>query len=526
MNMSSNYISSSFLSLPNEIIRDIFGYLSTTDLIQSFGDILIERLQNVLQAQLAKMELRVFDTMLEFVTEYFPIVRQYVKRISVDIKLLGDLLQLMPVLDLLSIYFEEDTEFLVGCYITELQRTDNVRIGALTLSTFDGVISSKIAQLLLGGNGRLPEHTLIITSCLLDVDTRFLPLSQLRHVNLLVKEEKILHVLCAHLPHLESMEIAFLSSGLKMRRDLFQNLEVVGISSEIKDSENENNQTVGHPMYEAETETEEIPIVAPAHLRSIIIKGHIATFTRLSHLFILASSSLKTIKMKVTAYSIINPEEIDAFAPHIDFQFNINYQMISMPANFNWQNYLDKFVQHPAVRCEFAALRDRPSVIKQSTFLLTSKNIAVSSPFSPRFPQVEILRFEYCSITMTGETVQFFQQAFPNARILIWRLSQPTVSTKMTLDTINTLIIHSNDRKTLVSLLTLCPNVKQVRFTFPLEDVKNQSELNDTRIRNTCEQIVSIRLVPSDQTTEQEIHKLFPNASVTFDATPYRVRMF
>lgn len=524
--MSLEHIPSSFLSFPNEIIRDIFGYLSTTDLIQSFGDVFNQRLQNVLQAQLAEMELRVVDTTLDFVIEYFPIVRQYVKRISVDIELLGDLLQLMPVLDSLNIYFEEDMQILLDCYINELQAIDSVQIGALTLSTFDGVISSKITQLLLGGNGRLPEHTLIITSCLLDVDTRFLPLSQLRHVNLLVKEEKILHVLCAHLPHLESMEIAFLSSGLKMRRDFFQNLEVVGISSEIEHSENETNQTILQPMYEAETETEEIPIVAPAHLRSIVIKGHIATFTRLSRLFILASSSLKTIKMKVTAYSIINPEEIDVIAPHIDFQFNINYQMAPIPVNLNWQNYLNKLIQHPAVRCEFAVLRDLSSVIKQSTFLLTNKNIAVSSPFSSRFPQVEILRFEYCPITMTGETVQFFQQAFPNARTLIWRLSQPTVSTKETLDTIDTLVIHSNDRKTLVSLFTLCPNVKQVRFTLPLEDAKNLSELNDTRIRNICEQIVSIRLVPSDQTTEQEIHKLLPNASVTFDATPYCVRMF
>lgn len=526
MSMSSDSIPSSFSSLPSEIIRDIFGYLSTTELIQSFGDVSNEGLQHTLQVQLAKMELRVFNTTLEFVIEYLPIVQQYVKRMLVDVELLGDVLQLMPVLDALNIYFEEDTQFLVDYYIAMLQAVDSIQIGALTLSTFDGVISFKIAQLLLGGNGRLPEHTLIISSCLLDIDPQSLPSSKLRHVNLLVKEEKILHILCAHLPHLESIEIAFLSSGLRMRRNIFENLQIVGISSGIEDSENQANQTVLRPMYETETESEELPIVAPAHLHSIVIKGHIGTFTRLSRLFALASLSLKTIKMKVISYSIMNPEEIDAIAPHIDFQFNINYQMALIPVSFNWQDYLNKFTQHPAVRCEFAVLRDLSSVIKQSSFLLTSKHIAVSSPVSLRFPRIEILRFEHCSIIMTGETVQFFQQVFPNARTLIWRLSEPTVSTKMTFDTITTLVVHSNNRETLASLLTLCPNVKQVHFTVSMENAKNLSEQNDTRMSNICEQISSVRLLPSDQASEQEIHKLFPNASITLDATPYHVRMF
>ena len=93
-------------------------------------------------------------------------------------------------------------------------RPGSVHIGALKLSTLDGIIPSKIVQLLLGGNGQLPEHTLIIDSCLFDIDARNLPISQLRYVNLLLKEEKMLHIVCAHLPQLETMQIALLSSGL------------------------------------------------------------------------------------------------------------------------------------------------------------------------------------------------------------------------------------------------------------------------------------------------------------------------
>ena len=104
--------------------------------------------------------------------------------------------------------------------------------------------------------------------------------------------------------------------------------------------------------------------------------------------------------------------------------------------------------------------------------------------------------------------------------------SQPKVSTEMTLDTINVLVVRSADYETLALLLALCPNVKQIRFTLAFGTDENLSQLNDARIQDTCRRIETIKLVPTDHMTEQDIQKLFPNASVTYDAIPYRTRMF
>ena len=113
-------------------------------------------------------------------------------------------------------------------------------------------------------------------------------------------------------------------------------MELLGLSYESANEEDATDQRVIYPTYEVKADTNDITVVAPPHLRSIIIKGHIATFTRLSRLFALASTSLRTIKMKIFSYSIINSDEIDAIASHIDFQFDVDYMMIGTPAGFDW----------------------------------------------------------------------------------------------------------------------------------------------------------------------------------------------
>jgi hypothetical protein len=524
--MASDYVPLSFLSFPNEIIRSVFDYLSSEDLLESFGYLSNNRLQSLIAVHISRMELNLSDSLsLDWFKQHLSVVRQYVKHISVNIELVEKLLKIMPVIDALTLVYDEDTQYLVDHFVTQYQRIKDVYIGALTLVTYDGCISSKTTELLLGGNGQLPEHTLIADSSLLQIDLQRLPSSQLRHVNFIVQKEKFFHALCAHMPNLETIKIGFMSSGLQMDRSFFENLQFIGISNERGD-ESDTNFHVIHSKYTAEDMAEEITVVAPAHLRSIIINGHIATFSRLSRLFELSSASLKTIKMNVWAYSIIDPEQINNIASHIDFRFNILYDMIGVPPDFDWQNYVDKFTRHPVLRCEDLVFCNLSSVINRSTFWLKTTKLFVTSPQSLCFSQVHTLKFQYCQVTMNTEAVKFIQQTFPRLHTLIWRLSKPKVSTKIPLNAVNTLVVHSKDREALGSLLILCPNVNEIRFTQAFNETENLPELKGTSIQETCKKIKLIQLVPKDSVTKQQINELFPNANVTYDATRYYERRF
>jgi len=524
--MASDYVPSCFLSFPNEIIRAVFDYLSPTDLLVSFGYLPNERLQGLIALHMSSLKLTVTDSsLLDWINQHLSVVQQHVKHISIDILFVGELLKMIPILDALTIFYGEDTQHLIDRFVIHFQKIKSVHIGALTLSTYDGVIRSKTAELLLGGNRQLPEHTLIIDSCLFGININRLPLSQLRHVNFIVKEEKILYALCVHLPKLETIQIAFMSSGLKMDMSFLENLSITGISCE-RDDKIDTNQSISHPKYKAEDNADDITVVAPVHLRSIVINGHIATFNRLSRLFELSSASLKTINMNVWAYSIIDPEQINNVAPHIDFRFNMNYDMIEVPSDFNWQKYVDGFTQRPVLRCDNTKFCNLPSVINRSAFWLRTTKMFVTSPQSLCFSYVHTLKFQYCKISMTTEAVKFIRQSFPQMHTLVWRLSPPNVSTKIPLDMVKTLVVHSDDRKTLGSLLLLCPDVSEVRFTRAFKRSENLPELKDAHIQNTCKQITLVKLIPKDDVTKQQINELFPNANVTYDATPYYEKMF
>jgi hypothetical protein len=88
------------------------------------------------------------------------------------------------------------------------------------------------------------------------------------------------------------------------------------------------------------------------------------------------------------------------------------------------------------------------------------------------------------------------------------------------------LIVHSDDRKTLGSLLLLCPDVSEVCFTRAFKRSENLPELKDAHIQNTCKQITLVKLIPEDEMTKQQINELFPNANVIYDATSYYEKMF
>jgi hypothetical protein len=524
--MASDYIPSHFLSFPNEMIFSVFDYLSHTDLVVSFGSLPNQRLQGLVATHLSPLTLSVTDSSsLDWLNRHLSVVQQHDQHIFVDIEFVEKLLEILPVVDALTISYDEDTQYLIDRFVIQFQKIKSVHIGALTLSTYDGVIRSKTAELLLCGNGQLPEHTLIIDSCLFEINIHLVPLSQLRHVNLIVKEEKVLHALCAHMPNLETIKIAFMSNGLQMEKSCFENLQIVGISSERED-ESDTHERIYHSKYKPEDKTDEIPVVAPVHLRSVIIKDHIATFNRLGRLFELSSASLITINMNVWAYSIIDPEKINNVAPHIDFRFDINYDMIEVPSDFDWQKYVDGFTRRPALRCENTMFCNLSSVIDRSVFWLRTTKMFVTSPQSLCFSQVHTLQFQYCRINMNTEAVKFIQQTFPQMHTLVWRLSPPKVSTKIPLNMVNTLVVHSDNPKTLGSLFLLCPNVIRVRFTQALERSESLPELKDAKIQNVCEQITWVQLVPDDNVTKQQINELFPNANVTYDATPFYEKMF
>ncbi len=211
--MASDYIPSHFLSFPNEMIFSVFDYLSHTDLVVSFGSLPNQRLQGLIATHLSPLILSVTDSSsLDWLNRHLSVVQQHDQHIFVDIEFVEKLLEILPVVDALTISYDEDTQYLIDRFVIQFQKIKSVHIGALKLSTYDGVIRSKTAELLLSGNGQLPEHTLIIDSCRFEIDIHRVPLSQLRHVNLIVKEEKVLHALCAHMPNLETIKIAFMSN--------------------------------------------------------------------------------------------------------------------------------------------------------------------------------------------------------------------------------------------------------------------------------------------------------------------------
>lgn len=297
--MASDYVPSRFLSFPNEIIRTVFDYLSPIDLVVSFGYLLSERLQGLIALHISSLDLSSTDLPLDWLNQHLSVVQRHVKHISIDITFVEKLLKMIPVLDALTIVYDEDTQHLLHRFVTHFQKMKNVHIGALTLSTYVGTIRPETAELLLGGNGQLPENTLI-GSCRFQINIHGLPSSQLRHVNLIVQEEKILHALCARLPNLETIKIGFISSGLQTDMSFYENLEIIDVSHE-RDDDDESGayQRTSYPTYKAKDKADDITVVAPAHLRSIVIQGHIANFNRLNRLFELSSASLKTINMNV-----------------------------------------------------------------------------------------------------------------------------------------------------------------------------------------------------------------------------------
>jgi hypothetical protein len=525
--MASDHVPSHFLILPNEIIHSVFDYFSTTDLIVSFGHLTNNRIHGLLTSHISPLNLNFINSSsFGWLSQHLPVVRQHVKRISIDIEFVEKLFEVLPVLDALTIRYDEDTQHLIDRFVTLFQKNKRVHIGALTLSTYDGVIQSKTAELLLNVNGQLPEHTLIIDSSRLLIDIhRLIASSQPRHVHFRVQEENVFHALCAHMPNLETIEIAFMSSGLQTDMSFFENSQFLSVSSE-RDDESVTRPSTRYPKYKPKDKADEITVVAPARLRSIFIKGHIATFDRLSRLFELASTSLTTIKMKVWAYSIIDTEQINNVAPHINFQFDIYYDMIGVPSDFDWQNYIDRFTQRPALRCHDEMFCNLSSVINRSVFWLQTTAMCVTSPQLLCFPQVHTLKFQYCKITMNTEKVKFIRKTFPQMRRLVWRLSQPEVTTKIPLDMVNTLVVHSSDRKTLGSLFLLCPNVNRISFTLAIEKRENLPELEDTRIHDACKQIIMVQLVPKDKMEKEQMNKLFPNACITYNATPFYEQMY
>jgi len=91
---------------------------------------------------------------------------------------------------------------------------------------------------------------------------------------------------------------------------------------------------------------------------------------------------------------------------------------------------------------------------------------------------------------------------------------------------VTTLVIHSEDLKALGSLFLLCPNVSRVRFTQAFKQPENLPELKDVLIQNTFKQIKLVQLVSVDDIKKSQINELFPNANVTYDATPFYEKMF
>ncbi|CAF1128054.1 unnamed protein product [Adineta steineri] len=389
--MSSSHILNQFLSLPNELISHIFKYLSAADLIESFGDLPNYRLQQLFAFRISLMNLKITAAEpLVWINQYRTIVQQYVKRVVIDIEFAENILYIMPKLDALTIIYDYETEYYLNCFVAHFQTVADVHVGTLTLSTYDGGLNTNITNLLLNGNGQFPEHTLNVSDCRLALNIHDLPSHcQLRHLNCIVQEEAFLHALLACLPNLETIKVGLISNGLELESDIFMNAKFVGVSTET-DADSDVQDHVVLSRYIPKKDTPNIIVVAPPYLRYISITGDIANFDLLSQLFQLGSKSLKIIKLKVYAYSIIDPEQMDRVDNHINFDFSIDYQLLQLPADFDWKSYIDAFSHRPVLRCEEKRFCCLSSTINKTVFWLQTPKIFVTSPQALCFPQVSV----------------------------------------------------------------------------------------------------------------------------------------
>jgi hypothetical protein len=155
--MASDRAPTRFLALPNELICHIFKYLSPIDLVVSFGHLPNHRLQEIFAFHISLLDLNLTDaTSLTWLNQYRAVVQQYVKRVIIDITLVEKLLCVIPKLDALTVTYDEDTQHLLDGFVARYQTATDVYIGALTLSTYDGVVTMNTANILLDDSGRLP----------------------------------------------------------------------------------------------------------------------------------------------------------------------------------------------------------------------------------------------------------------------------------------------------------------------------------------------------------------------------------
>ena len=525
--MASKQIPTPFISLPNELIYHIFKYLSATDLIESFGYLPNDHLQQLFASHMYMVDLKLTDVKsLAWLNQYRAVVQRHVKSITVDIELAEKVLHTIPKLDALTINYDDETQYVVDQLIARFQTVPDVQVGSLTLYTYAGGVNTTTSHLLLGGNGHLPEHTLNVSNCRLALDIHCLPShSQLRHLNCILQEEALLHALLARLPNLETIKTGLISNGLERESNTWENVSFLGVSVETDaDSETENRVVLSR--YKPKTDASNITVVAPPHLRSISITGHIANFDLLNQLFQLGRQSLKTIKLNIFAYSIIDPEQVDRVDNHINFDFRISYQLFQLPADFDWNLYIGAFAHRPVLRCEKEVLCCLTSIIDKTVFWLQTPKMFVTPPKILCFPQVHTLLFQYCSFTIDTNTAKFIQETFPCMYILIWRLRSPRVTSLISLDMVTTLVVHSEDRQTLQGLFLLCPNVTRLYFTKAFQQAEKLPELNEERMHNACEQIKQVQLVMEEKVDHPSIKKLFPSAQVTYDANPFYEKMF
>jgi hypothetical protein len=331
--------------------------------------------------------------------------------------------------------------------------------------------------------------------------------------------------LLARLPNLETIRIGLISHGLESESYIWANAEFISVGTDV-DADSDGDSHILRFRYKPKKNAAKIIVVAPPHLRSVSITGHIANFDLISQLFQLASKSLKTIKLNVWAYSIVDPDQVNCVANHINFDFRVDYQLYQLPADFEWKSYIDAFTHRPAIRCEDNVFCCLSSITNKSIFWLQTPKIFVTSPQVLCFPQVRTLKFQYCRFRIDISTVKFIRETFPSMHTLVWRLPPPRVTSEILLDMVNTLVVHSEDRSTLQGLLLLCPNVTRLYFTRAFEEVEELPELNEKQVQNVCEQIKRVQLVPKEKVKKKSVKKLFPNAEVTYDAKPFHEKMF
>ena len=520
--MASDHTPTSFLSLPNELIYHIFEYLSVIDLIESFGYLPNNQLQQLFASRMYLMNLHLIDTKsLAWINQHCDIVQQSVKRVTINIESAVEVLNIIPKLDSLTINFDDSTQHFVDQLIACLQTVPDVQVGSLTLSAYCGDVNTNTSHLLLSGNGHLPGHTLNMGYGMLACDIRNLPsYSQLCHLHCALQEEAVLHALLARLPNLETIKIGFRSHGLEAEPNTWDYGGVLSVSNETNvDSDTERR--VVHTRYKSKKGASDITVVAPPHLRSISISGHIANLDLLSQLFRLGSKSLKTIKLNIFAYAIINPDHVDCVSDHINFDFRINYLLVELPADFNWKSYINAFTHRPVLRNEKTSLCSLSSMINKTVFRLFTPKMFVTSPQILCFPKTHALLFQYSSFTIDTNAAKFIQETFPCMYILIWRLCSLRVTTVIPLDRVTTLVVHLENRDILQGLLLLCPNVTRLYFTKAFQKVKNLPKLNKERMVNACERIKRVQVVVKEKVDHPSIQKLFPHAQVSYDANPY-----